>query len=589
MTYEMIVTILVTVMALILFASSRFSVDVVSVGIMVIFVITGVLNAEKAVQGFANSATLTVAAMFVLSYALIKTGVINKISTVFSEILNKSYSTGVLFLSSIVGVISAFINNTPVVATFIPVVSTAAKDCNKSPANYLIPLSYGAIFGGTCTLIGTSTNLLVSGIAQDHGLEGFSMFTLAPLGLVFFIVGTLYLIIFGQKLIPNRENSNEREEKINNFLCEILVSKETAKGKTIRDIFKHEEVLMLKNEERKVDDPSPNTSLNPGDLLLIRGNLKGIRNIIKNEEMSIREYGQTKQFPEERTELMELVIPANSMLEGKKLKEVDLLKKYNAGVLAIRHRGKESFSDLEDISLRAGDIILIQTNKKGSELIRHEENAQNTHFHSMRSESLGRVNKRKLIIVGSTILSVVLLVSFELVPILIAAFGAIVVLAVTNVITMQEAYRAIDWKVIFLLAGSLSLGAAMSESGLTSLIGEFFKEEIGKQYSPIIIIASLYFITSILTEIISNNATAALLTPLVIELSGDIDLNIAPLLLTIAFACSSSFSTPVSYQTNTMVFSAGSYKYTDFMKIGLPLKLLFWIMASMLIPLFYSL
>ncbi len=591
MIYEIIITIVVTILALVLFATSRIGVDVIAVGIMVVLVITDVLSAEKAVKGFANTATLTVAAMFVLSDALIKTGVIGKIATLFSTILSKGYSTGVATLSAIVGVISAFINNTPVVATFIPVISKAARDSNKAPAKYLIPLSYGAIFGGTCTLIGTSTNLLVSGIAQDHGVQGFEMFTLAPLGIVFFVSGTLYMMFFGRKFIPNRmnDNENERAESINNFLCEIVIAKVREDEKTIRGIFKDEEVLLLKTEEEKFEDPNLDTELHEGDILLIKGNLKVIQELLKNEEITIREYGYEKQFPEEQTELMEIVIPANSLLEGKSLNEIDFLKKYNAGVLAIRQRGKEKFIDLENVRLQSGDVILIETNQKGSELIGHQEDAQQAPFLSMSSQSIQHINRQKLAIVLTTLFTVILLASFDLVPIMIGALGGIVVLTITRVITMPEAYQAIDWKVIFLLAGTLSLGAAMSASGLTSMIGDFFKEEVGQAYHPVIVVAVLYAIASVLTEIISNNATAALLTPLIIELTADVDINLTPLLLTLAFACSSSFMTPVSYQTNTMVYSAGTYRYADFIKVGFPLKIIFWILASLLIPAFYTL
>jgi len=590
MTYEMIVTLVLIVLALILFASVKVGVDVVSIGIITVLVISGVLSAEEAVKGFANSATLTVAAMFVISDALIKTGIIKRIASFFSEILSKGYAVGLPIMSVITGTVSAFINNTPVVATFIPIVSSAANERNISPAKYLIPLSYSAIFGGTCTLIGTSTNLLISGIAQDEGVVGLSMFSLAPLGLVFFVTGVLFLVLFGRKLIPIRtgENEKEREEGINNFLCEIVIAKESKKGITVEDIFPAQEVLMHKRDGEEERNPSLDTQLMADDILLIKGNLRVIRKIIKNEEIYIKEYGQKKSFEEEKTELMEIVILPNSIMEGKKLKEVDLLGKYNAGVLAIRHRGEENFSDLDDFRLTAGDILLIQTNEQGRQTLLQEENAQQSPFLSMSSSKIQGIDRRKLVIVISTLITVIGLAAFNLVPIMIAAFGGIVVLALTHVITMQDAYRAIDWKVIFLLAGTLSLGAAMSASGLTAIIGDFFREiTLSDRLDIILMISSLYFTAALLTEIISNNATAALLAPIVIEVSADVGIDTVPLLLTIAFACSSSFMTPVSYQTNAMVYSAGTYKYTDFARVGLPLKLIFWAMASILIPYVY--
>ncbi|WP_420576513.1 SLC13 family permease [Ekhidna sp.] len=591
MTIDMWITVGVILLALVLFVTERFSVDVIGIGILVLLVFSGVISPEQGVMGFANSATLTVAAMFVLSDALLKTGIISRIAPWFGDLLRKGYKKSVLILSTGVGGISAFVNNTPVVATFIPIVSNAAKSQKMSPARYLIPLSFGAILGGTCTLIGTSTNLLVSGIAKDEGLEGFFMFDLAPLGLVFFAVGIVYLMLFGKKLIPEREmNQKARDEKISDYLCEIIVTDALEDDeRSLSDYFEKERVIEIQRGDESLKDPTPDFKLQENDVLLVEGSMDRINKILQSDKFDIHDEHTGKIFPQEGTSLIEIVILPNSPMAEKKLKQIDFLRKYQSRILAIRQRGRESFSDLDDIRLMPGDILLLQTNEEGYRLLNTNEENDRTSFLSMRAEWVPSVDKNKLVIVLGTLLAVILLATFNVTSIMIAAFAGIVFLNVTNVITMNDAYRAIDWQVIFLLAGALSMGAAMNESGLSSLIGEFLTEEVGKNLGPMAVISAIYLTTSILTEIISNNAAAALLAPVAISIAAAMDVNPTPLLMTIAFAGSSSFITPVGYQTNTMVYSAGPYKYADFAKVGLPLKLLFWAIASLLIPVFYPL
>lgn len=591
MTVDMWITVGVIVLALVLFVTERLSVDVIGIGILVLLVVLGVISPEQGVMGFANSATLTVAAMFVLSDALLKTGIISRIAPWFGTLLRKGYKKSIFVLSTGVGGISAFINNTPVVATFIPIISNAAKSQRMSPARYLIPLSFGAILGGTCTLIGTSTNLLVNGIAKDEGLEGFSMFDLAPLGLIFFLIGVVYLMFLGKKLIPERKmDQKARDEKISDYLCEIIVTDELEEDERyLSDYFEKERVIQIRRGDETLKDPTPDFQLKEKDVLLVKGGMERINKILKSDTFDIRDRQSEKIFTKEGTSMIEIVILPNSPMVEKKLKELDFLRKYQARILAIRQRGKESFSGLDNIRLMPGDILLLQTNEEGYRLLNTNEEENQSSFLSMRAEWIPSINKKHLGLVLGTLLAVILLATFNITSIMIAAFAGIVFLNVTKVITMSDAYRAIDWQVIFLLAGALSMGAAMNESGLSALIGDFLTEYVGENLGPIGVISAIYLTTSILTEIISNNAAAALLAPVAISIASAMEVNAMPLLMAIAFAGSSSFITPVGYQTNTMVYSAGPYRYADFAKVGLPLKLLFWVVASLMIPVFYPL
>jgi di/tricarboxylate transporter len=593
---DIYITLFVILAAVILFVTEALRVDIVAIGIMVALVVGGVISPETSLKGFANNAVITIAALFVISDALIKTGLLDYILPYFKKLLSKSYALGVTGMGAAVGSISAFINNTPVVATFIPIVSTAAKETDRSPSKYLIPLSYAAILGGTCTLIGTSTNLLVSGIAQDHGLDGFSLFLLTPIGLVFFVIGLIYLVTLGKKLLPTAEVMEHYEEygQVKEFLTELEVTSELPANKnTIGQLFEDAQgkvkIHLLKRDEEIIEDPDVDVKLNLDDQLLISSPMKLFEDFITSDSISITDTFKDKAFPQRGTKLVEIIILPNSDLTNRKLSQAEFLKQHDANILAIRSRGKDVGGNLEEVRLQAGDILLLQTNEEGYESLRKLESQRHSPFLSMRETNIRTLDKSKLFITGATLIGVIALATSGVLPISISALAGVFVLGAFNVINMHDAYRSIDWKVIVLLAGALSLGAAMDQSGLSNMIGQFLVDFIGTAYGPAVIIAALYLSTALLTEVMSNNASAALMAPIAISVSQTLELNAIPFLVTIAIAGSASFITPIGYQTNTMVYSAGSYKFADFSKVGTPLMIILWTTASLLIPIFYPL
>lgn len=605
MSTDAYITLAITAIAFILFTLDYFSVDQVAIGIMSAFALTGVLSIEQAVEGFSNRATLTVAAMFIFGDAIIKTGFIEKIQPWFEGLFKKSHKVTVGGFSSLIGGISAFINNTPVVATFIPLVTNISQKTNKNPAQYLMPLSFGAIFGGTCTLIGTSTNLLVDGIAQKHGLEGFSMFQFTPLGLVFFAVGTLYLMFFSRRLLPKNQNLEEleRDKNVRDYLMEIEVKsrkneyqegeeKENEPLKII-DFFdegdEKTEILRLFKDGELTKNPDLNLDLKKGDRLLVQGSLDQIKKVLSNDRLEMSESRGDRQFEDEATLLNEIVILPNSSLAGNKLSELNFYKLYRARVLAIRQSGKQMYSNLSEIKLEPGSILLLQSTPEGRENLREAQKQDEAPFLSLKEIGLRSINRKNLIILSTTLLAIITLATLRVVPILAGALAGIFILVSSRIISMKQAYQAIDWKVIILLAGALSLGAGMEQTGLDHKVAEYIKEGISHRYGTTVTIAALYLITSVFTEIMSNNASAALLAPIAISIASSLQVDASPFLMAIAFAGSASFMTPVGYQTNTMVYSAGNYNFKDFVKLGLPLNLIFWILASLLIPVFYPL
>lgn len=608
-----IITLIIIVVAFILFATEKLAVDHVAIGLIVVFGVSGILTPEEALKGFSNSATLTVLAMFILGSALIKTGIIESIGPFFNKLFSKGDRRSIFSLTALVGVVSAFINNTPIVATSIPIVTSAANSNKKSPSKYLIPLSYGAILGGSCTLIGTSTNLLIDGIAQSNGIHDFKMFTFLPLGLVFTVVGILYLVFFSKWLLPNRrvQLQNNDESVIEDYITEIeIIGKKKKKDDSddyevlqteeldqeellsIEDVFdlkdeKEVVVRQLIRDGKKFKEPAKDFRLETGDILLVRGNLKRIKKILNNDSLEMTNSLGKDFFPEEETKAVEIVITPNSSLANKYLGDLDFFTRYNSRVLAIRQRGVQKVSDLEKVYLASGDVILIQTNEKGLQMLNRLERKRASPFLALSKSEIEKINSTKLLSVVGLIALVILLATFNIVPLIFGAFAGIFIMVLFGIITMEEAYKSVDWKVIFLLAGSLCLGEAMLKTGLSDQLAGLINDYVATEYGPVVVISILYLVTSILTETMSNNAAAALLAPIAISLSAAMDANSLPFLIAIAFAGSASFMTPIGYQTNTMVYSVGNYRFKDFIKIGLPLNLLFWILATLLIPVFY--
>lgn len=595
MNPEAFIVLGVIVIAVVLFTTEIFSIDVVALMILVSLVVLGVISPEEGVAGFANPATITVAFMFVLSAALMNTGALQVITPFLSGVFRKNVMLGMITLFLIVGGISAFINNTPVVAVFIPVAIQLAKITHISPSKLLIPISFASIFGGVCSLIGTSTNIVVSGVALKSGLPGFSMFEMTPLGIIFLILGTLYMAFFGLRLLPARSMANglKNAPAVRDFLTEIQLQENGAfTNQRIMDspIVKELEmdILEVRRNGQQYDLPPGDMVLLADDVLKVRCNLdkiKGLKDMVKIQPQSELKVGEEK-FNSDGMTLVELVITSQSSFEGKTLRQIDFRRSYRAVPLAIRHREEVLHDHLHDVPLKAGDVVLAEIKTHHLTELRKQENAQESPFIILSEEGLVDFKKKRFFFVLAIIGAIVSMAAFNVVNIMIGAIGGAVLLVISKTITMKEVYQSIEWKVIFLLAGALSLGVAMQQSGLAALIASSLIGFLG-EFGPIAIVSGLYLATVLLTEMMSNNATAALLAPIAIATAQSLDLSPTPFLMAVTFAASASFMTPVGYQTNTMVYSAGGYKFTDYFKVGWPLSLLFWIVASVLIPVIF--
>ncbi len=581
--------------ATILFISEKLSIDLIALMIIGALVLSGVITPEEGLAGFSNPATLTVAFMFVISAAILKTGSLQYVTGLLTKTFRNHYQRGVILLMLVVSAVSAFINNTPVVAVMIPVTMQIAKNANRTASKLLIPVSYASIFGGTCTLIGTSTNILISGIAEQNGLEPISMFQMTPMGACLVLVGSLFMIFIGQRLLPSRTENNEDalEESLIDYLAEIeiLAESELADVSILASPLVREmdmEILELRRDGTTMTLPQGDTMLRPFDVLKVRCDVGKIKRMKDQLKVRVMPFTDDDEIDDSggRSSFVELVIPTNSELEGKTLRQFDFRRRYRSAPLAIRQREEVVHDHLLNVKLQAGDVILVEMKNHFLEQWRSNPREQNLPFIVLTEEGIQSFDRKRFWIVILITLGVIITASTGMMSIVISTLLGVVLMVLTGCLNMKEVYRAVQWKIVFLLAGALSLGVAMQNSGLAETIASGIVEHF-YQWGPVAILSGIYLLTSLMTEMMSNNATAALVAPLAIATAVELDLSPTPFLIATMIAASASFMTPIGYQTNTMIYSAGGYRFRDFIKVGVWLNLLFWILSTLLIPYFF--
>ncbi len=576
--------------ATILFVTERVSFDVAALIIMSTLMVTGILTVEEGLSGLSNQATVTIGAMFVLSEGIRRTGALNTVGDMFSRLGQENHWKALAVMMIVIGIISAFINNTVAVAIFIPIVVGIAADLGLSASKLLMPLSFASMFGGVCTLIGTSTNILVSSIAQDYGEPAIGMFELTPLGLIFLILGFAYLFLIGIRMTPARRTEDELTSsfEMNEFLTDVVIESGFQQvGEKLCDtslIQEHElDVAQLFRRDGTVVNDTINAIVEIGDVLRVYGNVPNIRKLLKREDVSLKPRKDWYDVDLEHGEaaLVEAVIAPNSGLEGQKISTIDFYQRFGAIVLAIRHQGELQQEALGDVRLAGGDSVLLSLDRERIIDLRREQS-----FVVVSELTTETFRESKVPVALGILVGVVATAAFNILPIVVSAVAGMILLIITGCLTNEEAYSAINWEVIFLLAGVLPLGIAMDKTGAALMLADSVTGVLG-DLGPTAVLSGFFFLSMILTNLISNQATAALLAPIVIQAAQSMDVSVRPFLLAVTFAASLSFITPVGYQTNTLIYGPGQYKFTDFTKVGTPLNLLFWIVGTLLIPIFW--
>jgi di/tricarboxylate transporter len=587
MTIEMIFVLVLVVVAMVLFATEKLPVDLVALLVMAALLTSGIITPEEGISGFSNTATVTVGAMFVLSAGLFKTGAVNFIGPALIKLGKRNSWLALITMMIAIGAISAFINNTAAVAIFLPIVVGAAREVNISPSKLLMPLSFASMFGGVCTLIGTSTNILVNSIAQQHGQPAFGMFEFSSLGFIFFGSGLLYMLLVGVHWIPSRRTEWDLTQnfQMRDYLTEVVLLPESksvgtplAESPLVHDL--DIDIIGIYRDGTLIGLPAGETILQANDTLRVRCDVQKIKQLQEREGVVLKPdlKWRDKDPLGDQAILVEAVIAPNSSLEGKSMKEARFRNTFGATALAIRHRGELMHEQVGTTPLRAGDALLIEIKRDHLAQLRDQRD-----FVIVSEVGLPEFRRHKILPALVIIFGVVLTATLGLLPIVVSAIVGCVLLVLTGCLKSEEAYKAIEWNVIFLLAGVLTLGVALEKTGAALYVSNLIVSTVGV-WGPVATVSAFYLLTSLLTETMSNNATAALLAPIAIATAEALGLNPRPFLMAVTFAASASFMTPVGYQTNTLIYGPGQYKFADFLRVGTPLNILFWLLATLLIP-----
>ena len=592
MNIEIIIVLLILSLGFFLFIKEYFSIDVTALIILSSFFGMGYLTPSEAVSGFSNPAVITIGLLFILSSAVQKTGLLEYIVVTINRLVHSSKIIGLAAYYFTISIASSLINNTAIVAIFMPITIRLAHNYHVSPSKMLIPLSYAAILGGTLTLVGTSTNLLVNSIYMSYeGSQPLGMFEFLKYGSIILVIGTVYLLFIAPRLIPSRTTTSSltKSYHLGGYLTEMKVKKGSVLvGKSCfdRSINQNYDVTVLDiiRDKKHIVKDIRRTILKEGDILFVRGTLENFLRMKEVEGVALLtdEKLTQSELEQEDNELVECLLTDDSGLVGKSLMSTNFRQIYGAFILAIRREGDIFRKKIAHMKLRAFDTLLVYgPSKKIASL------SDGGNFIVLGKVQARLIKEKFWWVSIYVVLISIIFAAVGYIPIMKGAFLSVVILLSLKIITAQESYQSIHWQVIFLIAALIPIGIVIQKTGTADWIGNNISNFIflfSSELQPYVLLATIYFITMILTEISSNVATAIIMVPIAIAVSNQLGLEPRPFVFTVAFAASSSFITPIGYQTNLMVYGPGGYKFSDYTRVGLPLSLILLVSAVLIIP-----